>query len=57
MLTKTDFYLHLLPIHRLTHHYGALVAMVSVELEHLLEWEVTDDVRVEDEERLIVVTQ
>lgn len=36
------------------HHYGSLLAVVEVELQHVFEREITDDVWVEDEERLAI---
>lgn len=40
-----------------SHHDGSLLAVVAVELQHVFEGEITDDVRVENEERLVVDVQ
>lgn len=40
---------------RKTHNNGALLAVIAVELRHLLEGKVANDVRVEHEERLVRV--
>ena len=40
-----------------THHDGPLLAVVAVELQQVFEREVTDDVWVQDEERLVVDVQ
>lgn len=37
-----------------SHHNGSLLAMVPVELQHVFERKITDDVRVEDKKWLIV---
>lgn len=37
------------------YHNGALFAMMLMELQHVLKWEVTDNVTVENKERLLVV--
>jgi len=39
------------------HHDGPLSAVVVVELQQIFEWKIADDVRVEDEERLVVDLQ
>lgn len=40
-----------------SHQDGALLAMVSMELHHGLEGEITDDVTVENEERVCSLRQ
>lgn len=40
-----------------THHDGSLLAVVAVELQQVFERKIADDVRVEDEERLVVDVQ
>lgn len=40
-----------------SHHDGSLLAVVAVELQQVFEGKITDDVRVEDEERLAVDVQ
>lgn len=41
----------------LRHYYGPLAVVGLVELDHVLEGEITDDVTVEDEEWLVVLCQ
>lgn len=41
----------------MSHHDGSLLAVVAVELQQVFEGKITDDVRVEDEERLAVDVQ
>lgn len=39
------------------YHNGSLLAVVAVELQQIFERKITDDVRVENEERLTVIIQ
>ncbi len=41
----------------LSHHDGSLLAVVAVELQQVFERKITDDVRVENKERLVVDVQ
>lgn len=40
--------------HCLTYHDGSLLAVVVVKLQHIFEGKITDHVRVQDEEGLVV---
>ena len=38
-----------------SYHYSTLFAMMFMKLDHIFEWEITDDITIEHKERVVIL--